>query len=71
MTDIPQWHLEGDWFDVCKCDIPCPCEFARTPTYGDCDGILVWRVRRGSYGGVPLDGLNVAALGGNSDRGSR
>ena len=63
MASIPQWHLEGDWFDVCKCDIPCPCEFARTPTYGDCDGILVWHVRNGAYGGVKLDGLNVVALG--------
>lgn len=63
MANIPQWQVEGDWFDVCKCDIPCPCEFARTPTYGDCDGILVWRVRKGAYGGVPLDDLNVVALG--------
>jgi hypothetical protein len=63
MANIPQWRVEGDWFDVCKCDIPCPCEFARTPTYGDCDGILVWHVRKGVYGGVPLDDLNVVALG--------
>ena len=63
MTNIPQWQVEGDWFDVCKCDIPCPCEFARMPTYGDCDGILVWHVRKGTYGGVALDGLNVIALG--------
>ena len=63
MAHIPQWHLEGDWFDVCRCDIPCPCEFAQPPTGGECDGILVWHVRRGSYGGVALDGLNVAALG--------
>lgn len=63
MASVPQWHLEGDWFDVCRCDIPCPCEFARPPTNNECDGILVWHVRRGSYGGVPLDGLNVAALG--------
>jgi hypothetical protein len=19
VTDVPQWRLEGDWFDVCKC----------------------------------------------------
>lgn len=63
MANIPQWQLTGDWFDVCKCDIPCPCEFARTPTYGDCDGILVWHVRNGAYGDVKLDGLNVVALG--------
>ena len=29
----------------------------------DCEGILVWHVRKGAYGDVPLDGLNVVALG--------
>jgi hypothetical protein len=31
--------------------------------YGDCEGILVWHIREGHYGGVSLDGLNVVALG--------
>lgn len=30
----------GDWFDTCKCSIPCPCTVAQPPTTGDCDGIL-------------------------------
>ena len=21
MADIPKWQLNGDWFDVCKCNI--------------------------------------------------
>jgi hypothetical protein len=63
MANIPQWQLAGDWFDVCKCDIPCPCEFARPPTDDECEGILVWHVRTGRYGSVALDGLNVVALG--------
>ncbi len=63
MADIPRWRLDGDWFDVCKCNIPCPCEFAQAPTFGDCDGILAWHVRKGAYGDVALDGLNVIALG--------
>ena len=63
MTNVPQWQAEGDWFDVCKCDIPCPCEFARAPTYDECDGILVYHIRKGNYGDVPLAGLNVVALG--------
>jgi hypothetical protein len=37
MADIPNWKLDGDWFDVCKCNMPCPCEFAQLPTFGDCD----------------------------------
>ena len=57
--NIPKWTVSGDWFDVCKCSIPCPCVFAQTPTYGDCDGVLAYHVKRGQYGDVPLDGLNV------------
>ena len=63
MASISNWQLDGDWFDVCKCNIPCPCEFAQTPTFGDCDGILAWHVRKGAYGDIALDGLNVIALG--------
>jgi hypothetical protein len=61
--DIPNWKLSGDWFDVCKCNIPCPCEFAQTPTFGDCDGILAYHIRQGHYGERSLDGLNALGLG--------
>ena len=61
-NNIPQWKASGDWFDVCKCNIPCPCEFAQTPTYGDCDGVLAYHIKKGQYGEVSLDGLNVLAL---------
>ena len=63
MADIPQWWMRGDWFDVCKCTIPCPCTFAQAPSEGDCEGILAWHIRTGRYGDESLDGLNVVALG--------
>ena len=63
MADIPQWRLVGDWFDVCSCDIPCPCEFAQPPTNNHCEGVLAYRIREGNYGDVRLDGLNVLAVG--------
>jgi hypothetical protein len=63
MSEIPKWDVKGDWFDTCKCNIPCPCYFAQSPTYGDCEGILAWHIRDGHYGRVPLAGLNVMALG--------
>ena len=63
MSEVLDWHVAGDWFDVCKCAIPCPCTFAQAPTYGDCDGVLAWHVREGNYGDVRVDGLNVVALG--------
>ena len=37
MVDVAAWRLAGDWFDVCKCSIPCPCTFAQAPTEGDCE----------------------------------
>ena len=63
MTSIPEWHLVGDWFDICSCNIPCPCEFAQAPTNNACQGILAWHVGEGHFGDVRLDGLNVLALG--------
>jgi hypothetical protein len=62
MVAIPRWHVKGDWFDVCRCSIPCPCTFAQPPTFEECDGVLAWHVREGRYGDVVLNGLNVLAL---------
>lgn len=63
MANVASWHAKGDWFDVCNCNIPCPCYFAEAPTFGECWGTLVWHVREGRYGDVALDDLNVLALG--------
>lgn len=62
MPEIPRWHVAGDWFDVCKCTIPCPCTFAQPRSEGDCEGILAWHINEGTYGEVRLDGLNVGRL---------
>jgi hypothetical protein len=53
----------GDWFDVCRCDIPCPCEFAQPPTDNWCQGVLAWHIREGHYGDVRLDGLSLIVVG--------
>jgi hypothetical protein len=62
MADVPSWHLTGEWFDVCKCAIPCPCTFAQPPTDGTCEGILVWHINEGNFGDVDLSGLNFASV---------
>jgi len=62
MADIPQWWMKGDWFDVCRCDIPCPCEFARRPTDNHCEGVLAYHIREGVYGEVRLDDFSVIAV---------
>jgi hypothetical protein len=54
--------MKGDWFDVCSCNIPCPCEFAQPPTNNHCDGLMAHHVRQGSYGDIRIDGLNVVVV---------
>lgn len=63
MATVPPWHVAGDWFDVCKCTVPCPCTFAQSPSSGDRDGILAYHIRKGHYGEIPLDGLNLIGVG--------
>ena len=62
MNDIPNWWLKGDWFDVCSCNIPCPCGFAQAPTNNRCEGIMAYHVQEGKYGDVELKDLNVIAI---------
>ncbi len=61
-ASVPKWKASGDFFDVCSCNIPCPCTFAQAPTYGDCEGVLAYHIKNGYYGETSLDGLNVLAL---------
>ena len=55
-----KWSLEADFLQACNCDYGCPCEFSAPPTRGFCEGTGAWRVIKGNYGDVPLDGLSVA-----------
>jgi hypothetical protein len=57
MAEVPGWRPTGDWFDVCRCRVPCGCTFAQAPDEDECNGILAWHVREGHYGDVSLDGL--------------
>jgi hypothetical protein len=61
-TNTPNWKVSGDFFDVCKCNMPCPCTFAQAPSYGDCDGVLAYHIKNGQYGQTTLNGLNVLGL---------
>jgi hypothetical protein len=62
-STVPKWKASGDFFDVCSCNIACPCTFAQAPTYGDCEGVLAYHIKNGYYGDeTSLDGLNVLAL---------
>jgi len=59
MSDNTKWSLEADFIQACNCDYGCPCEFAAPPTKGNCEGMVAWRIGRGNYGDVKLDGLGM------------
>jgi hypothetical protein len=63
-----KWHLSGDYFENCNCDVVCPClvssaaPLTARPTQGECNVPLVFHIEKGDYDGVALDGLNVAVV---------
>ena len=62
------WQLTGDYFENCNCDVVCPyfassaAPLTSRPSRGVCDVALIFHVDKGTYGGVALDGLNVAVI---------
>jgi hypothetical protein len=68
MATQTKWHLSGDYFENCNCDVVCPClvspaaPLTARPSQGVCDVALVFHIDTGRYGQVPLDGLNVAVV---------
>jgi hypothetical protein len=61
-TAVPTWSIKGDWFDVCSCNIACPCEFAQAPTDNKCQGVLAYRINEGTFGDTDMAGLNVVGI---------
>lgn len=55
-----KWTIQADFIQACNCDYGCPCEFSAPPTRGFCEGMGAWRISRGSFGDVKLDGLGFA-----------
>ena len=58
-TKTVKWAIEADYLQACNCDYGCPCEFEAAPTYGFCEGVGAWRIKKGNYGSVTLDGLGL------------
>lgn len=56
------WEISGTVLVGCNCDFGCPCNFNAPPTTGDCEGGWVWRIDRGRFDDVELDGLTLAVF---------
>jgi hypothetical protein len=57
---MEKWSFEAEYVQACSCDYGCPCEFQAPPSRGFCEGVGAWRITKGSYGSVSLDGLGLA-----------
>jgi len=50
--------MKADYIETCNCEYGCPCNFSGFPTYGNCQAILLFHIRSGSYGNAKLDGVD-------------
>ena len=53
------FSVEGNYFEVCSCDVSCNCVWLGEATREGCDVLLAWHVSSGSKDGVDLSGLNA------------
>ncbi len=56
------WELEAVELAACNCAYGCPCQFNALPTYGNCEAMVGFKIKRGYFGDTRLDGLNAVAI---------
>ena len=56
---MAKWSFDADYLQTCNCDYGCPCEFSAPPTTGSCEGLGAWRIEKGSFDNISLDGLGL------------
>ena len=49
-------------FEVCTCNVLCPCWVGEDPDGGTCDGLLGWRVDKGQIDGVDVGGITLVMM---------
>jgi hypothetical protein len=58
-----QWSIRGEYMESCNCDYLCPCVYTNPQgpvTYNHCTAVLVFRIDKGDFSGLPLDGCKFA-----------
>lgn len=66
MTTTTSWNLSGQYYETCSCDFVCPCilgQMAVKPSKGSCTFAMAYKIDRGGYGTLSLDGLGFIVLG--------
>jgi hypothetical protein len=61
---VQDFEIEGTGLFMCQCPgYACPCQTNGRPTLGTCYAADFAHIRKGHYGKMPLDGLNVVMVG--------
>ena len=66
MGQTIEWAISGDYLETCSCNYVCPCvasNLTDKPTHGWCKAALLFHVKKGHYGKLPLDGLAAVVVG--------
>jgi hypothetical protein len=56
------WEIRGPEISSCNCDWGCPCQFNSVPTHGFCRAAVAFRIDKGHFGDVVLDGLCAGGM---------
>ena len=64
----PPWHIAGSYYEVCNCEVVCPCRrqngaMGGRPTYENCDFALSWWIKDGALGAIDLADMKVVMAG--------
>lgn len=62
----PAWKVTGQYYETCSCDFLCPCIFSQLtakPSKGSCTFAMGFKIERGKFGELPLDGLGFIVVG--------
>lgn len=59
------WKISGQYMETCNCDFLCPCPLTglAETTHGNCIFAMGFRVERGNYDDVSLDGAKFVVIG--------
>jgi len=62
----PSWQVAGQYYETCSCSFVCPCiltQLTAKPSKGTCTFAMGFKIDRGSFGGIALDGLGFIIVG--------
>ncbi|MGH9398707.1 MAG: DUF1326 domain-containing protein [Terriglobia bacterium] len=61
------WEVQGEMSEACTCQVPCTCNFGQGPSpHHYCWSLASFRIDKGHYGTVNLDGLHLVRAHGNA-----